>query len=148
MWPISCCHRSAKEALGLQVTLVLELTPDLPAIYGDGIQLQQVLLTLVLNAFAAMRQTTDRPRQLVLRTACSDATLTVSLQDTGVGMDEATLQRMFTAFFTTKADGMGLGLAISRSIIEAHRGRIWVLSKPEQGTTVCFTLPCREEAAG
>jgi signal transduction histidine kinase len=137
-----------REALGLQVALVLELTPDLPASYGDCIQLHQVLLNLVLNACEAMRHTTDRPRQLVLRTACADGTLTVSLQDTGGGVDKATLQHMFTAFFTTKADGMGLGLAISRSIIEAHGGRIWALSKPGQGTTVCFTLPCREEAAG
>jgi signal transduction histidine kinase len=128
------------------VTISLELGAGLPYVSGDRIQLQQVLLNLVLNAFEAMQQITDRSRELLIRTARqNDMTLLVSFRDTGVGVDETTLQQIFTAFFTTKAEGMGLGLAISRSIIEAHGGRIWALPNANQGTMVCFTLPLDEE---
>jgi signal transduction histidine kinase len=134
------------EAIEHQVKLTLELVPVLPVVYGDRLQLQQVLLNLMLNAFEAMRQTTDQRRELVVRTAYQDAAVTVALQDTGRGVDETTLQRMFTAFFTTKAKGMGLGLAVSRSIIAAHGGRLWALPNTDQGITVCLTLPLGKEA--
>jgi signal transduction histidine kinase len=134
------------DALERRVTISLELGAGLPYVSGDRIQLQQVLLNLVLNAFEAMQQITDRSRELLIRTARqNDMTLLVSFRDTGVGVDETTLQQIFTAFFTTKAEGMGLGLAISRSIIEAHGGRIWALPNANQGTMVCFTLPLDEE---
>jgi C4-dicarboxylate-specific signal transduction histidine kinase len=134
------------DALERRVTISLALDAGIPYVSGDRIQLQQVLLNLALNAFEAMQQTTDRPRELLIRTARQDdMTLLTSFQDTGVGVDETTLQQIFTAFFTTKAEGMGLGLAISRSIIEAHGGRIWALPHAHQGTTVCFTLPLEEE---
>jgi C4-dicarboxylate-specific signal transduction histidine kinase len=136
------------DALERRVTISLALDAGLPYVFGDRIQLQQVLLNLALNAFEAMQQTTGRPRELLIRTAHQgDMTLLTSFRDTGVGVNETTLQQIFTAFFTTKAEGMGLGLAISRSIIEAHGGRIWALPHANQGTTVCFTLPLEETTA-
>jgi signal transduction histidine kinase len=141
-------HLVRNDALERRVTISLDLDAGLPVVWGDRIQLQQVILNLVLNAFEAMQQTTDRPRELMILTARQDAmTLTVSLRDTGVGVDETTMQQMFTAFFTTKAGGMGLGLAISRSIIEAHEGQITALPNANQGATVFFTLPLEEETA-
>jgi signal transduction histidine kinase len=134
-------HLVRSEALEYQVTLTPELALDLPLVYGNRIQVQQVLLNLLLNAFEAMRQTHDRPRLAVLRTTCQDTSVLVTLQDTGVGVEANTLPHMFSAFYTTKAEGMGLGLAISRSIIEAHGGRIGAYPNPDHGTTVFFTLP-------
>src|SRR5262249_47190068 len=103
------------DALERQVQLDLDLGVDLPVVYGDRIQLQQVMLNLVLNAFEAMRQTTTRTRVLRISTTYQAATITVAFRDTGVGVDEPTLQHMFKAFFTTKAEGMGMGLAISHA---------------------------------
>jgi C4-dicarboxylate-specific signal transduction histidine kinase len=141
-------HLVRSDALESRVTISLDLDAGLPVVWGDRIQLQQVILNLVLNAFEAMQQTTDRPRELMIRTARQDATtLIVSLRDTGVGVEEATLPQMFTACFTTKAGGMGLGLAISRSIIEAHAGQLSTLPNANQGATVFFTLPLEEETA-
>jgi signal transduction histidine kinase len=135
-------------ALARRVSISLDLDAGRPFVSGDRIQLQQVILNLVLNAFEAMQQTTDRPLELMIRTARQDdTTVIVALRDTGVGVDETTLRQMFTAFFTTKAEGMGLGLAISRSIIEAHGGQISVLPNANQGATIFFTLPLEEETA-
>ena len=129
------------------MTITLELDAGLPAIAGDPLQLHQVVVNLIVNAFEAMQQTPVRPRRLVIRTARQDPrTLRVSLTDTGRGMDETTMQQMFTPFFTTKAEGRGLGLTISQSIVAAHGGQIWALPQTEQGTTLCFTLPLGEKA--
>lgn len=141
-------HLVQSNALEKQVTLSLDLTTGLPMVYGDRIQLQQVVLNLVLNAFDAMQQTTSRPRVLAIRTTHQAANaIAVSFQDTGIGMDDTTMQHMFTAFFTTKPEGMGMGLAISRAIVEAHSGRIWARPNADYGTTVCFTLPTSCEVA-
>jgi len=141
-------HHVRRNALDREVTIQLELGTGLPLVYGNRLQVQQVILNLMLNAFEAMRQNTPHhPGILVIRTTQEDARMTVALHDTGIGVDETTLERMFSAFFTTKTDGMGMGLAISRAIVEAHGGQIWAMPNADHGTTVYFTLPTSEEAA-
>jgi signal transduction histidine kinase len=142
-------HLVHSDALARHVTIALDLAAELPVIYGERIQLQQVILNLVLNAFEAIQPVTDHPRRLLIRTTCVvPCPIVVSCQDTGVGVDEATLTSMFSSFFTTKAEGMGMGLAISRAIIEAHGGRIWATPNPDRGITVWFTLPTGHQAGG
>jgi signal transduction histidine kinase len=103
---------------------------------------QQVLLNLLMNGIEAMRTITDRPRELLIRSQPLDAdTLLIAVQDTGIGFDAQQMARLFGAFFTTKPEGMGLGLSISRTIIEAHGGRLWAKPNEEHGATMQFTLP-------
>lgn len=124
------------------MTVSLDLADKLPTLYGERIQLQQVILNLVLNAFEAMPPITAPPRRLRIRTTCIDScTIAVSFQDSGIGVDEATLVSMFNSFFTTKPEGMGMGLAISRAIVKAHGGQLWAVPNPDHGLTVWFTLP-------
>ena len=130
------------DAEAQHVRITLDLAADLPLVSGDRIQLQQVLLNLVRNAFEAMHQVEEGRRTLVVRTTSpTSGGMTVAVQDHGSGLDETSLARLFYPFFTTKAGGMGLGLAISRSIIIAHGGWIWATRNPHQGLTVSFTLP-------
>jgi signal transduction histidine kinase len=130
------------DALARHITVALDLATKLPVVYGERIQLQQVMLNLVLNAFEAIQPVTNHPRRLLIRTTDDDpGAITVSFQDTGIGMDEGTLASMFHSFFTTKPEGMGMGLAISRAIIKIHGGRIWAVPNPDRGVTVWFTLP-------
>jgi len=132
--------RSDAEAQHVRITL--DLAADLPLISGDRIQLRQVLLNLVRNAFEAMHQVADGERTLVVRTtSTTTGGITVVVQDRGLSINETDLARLFHPFFTTKAGGMGLGLALSRSIITAHGGWIWATRNPDQGLTVSFTLP-------
>src|SRR4030095_10701906 len=116
------------EAVRKGVVLRLELAADLPPVLGDRVQLQQVILNLVMNGVEAMSSVTDRPRELLIssRQHASDQVL-VAVQDSGVGIDRENLEEMFSAFYTTKAQGMGMGLAISRSIVEDHGGRLWAI---------------------
>jgi two-component system, LuxR family, sensor kinase FixL len=124
------------------VIITLALADNLPLIYGDRIQLRQVLLNLVRNAFEAMRQVEGGDHALVVRTSsASPEVVTVEVQDHGIGVDETTMARLFYPFVTTKAGGMGLGLALSRSIIAAHAGWIWATRNPDRGLTMSFTLP-------
>lgn len=124
------------------VSLVMELTPDLPAVLGDSIQLQQVILNLLMNGIEAMTGVTDKPRQLVIRSRMpAPGQVGVSVQDCGVGVSPELMHRLFEPFFTTRSKGMGMGLPISRSIIEAHGGKLWAESTPGQGSTFQFTLP-------
>src|SRR5262249_17516848 len=103
------------------VGLVADLTADLPFVFGDRVQLQQVILNLVVNAVEAMAPVRGRPRQLIIRSERHDQhQITVAVYDTGIGVDRDNVDRLFDAFFTTKPDGMGMGLSISRSIVEAH----------------------------
>lgn len=137
------------DALARHVTIALDLAAKLPIIYGECIQLQQVILNLVLNAFDAMQPVTNHPRQLLIRTTyVTPCAIAASFQDTGIGVDEATLTSMFTSFFTTKVEGMGMGLAISRAIIETHGGRIWATPNSDSGITVWLTLPTGHQAGG
>jgi PAS domain S-box-containing protein len=124
------------------VSLRLELAPELSPVLGDRVQLQQVILNLVMNGIEAMAGNRGRPRELTIRSQPDDHQhVTVSVQDTGVGISPKDLDRMFDAFFTTKPGGMGMGLSISRSIIEAHGGRLLVTSNEPHGAIFHFLLP-------
>ncbi|HSL50113.1 MAG TPA: ATP-binding protein [Candidatus Deferrimicrobiaceae bacterium] len=132
----------AGDAILRNAEIQLELAPDVPPVYGDRVQLQQVVLNLILNGLDAMRDVEVGRRTLVLRTAREGpATVEVTVQDSGPGIDKGALGRIFDAFYTTKADGMGMGLAIVRSIVEAHGGRVGARNSPEGGATFWFTLP-------
>jgi PAS domain S-box-containing protein len=118
-----------------------QLAIDLPAVIGDRVQLQQVVLNLVLNGLDAMSTVADRPRELLLSTRQDDGVVRVSVKDSGVGLDAQHADRIFDAFYTTKPSGMGMGLSISRSIIENHNGRLWVEPNDGPGTSFQFTVP-------
>jgi two-component system sensor kinase FixL len=130
------------DAVLRDVATSLELAPDLPRVRGDRVQLQQVVLNLVLNGFEAMREPGAGARTLVIRTARDgEATVRVEVQDSGVGVDEADMDRIFHALYTTKAEGLGMGLTISRTIVEAHDGHLGAVNNAPGGATFHFTLP-------
>jgi PAS domain S-box-containing protein len=119
-----------------------EFADRLPIVRGDRIQLQQVILNLVRNASDAMRGIEDRPRRLLIRTEQVDRNACLTVQDSGIGFDPATANRLFESFYTTKPQGMGIGLSVSRSIIEAHGGRLWAAANDGPGATFAFSVPC------
>jgi PAS domain S-box-containing protein len=124
-----------------RVTLRTDLAADLPRVIGDRVQLQQVLLNLVLNGLEAMGAVADRPRELVIETKHEDAEhVRVAVRDVGTGLDPDSIGRLFDAFYTTKRGGMGMGLSISRSIIENHGGRLWAVPNDGPGATFLFTV--------
>jgi C4-dicarboxylate-specific signal transduction histidine kinase len=125
-----------------QVSLRKELQAEVPPVVGDRVQLQQVLLNLIMNGVEAMDPVVDRARELVitLRRDGRDAVV-VTVQDSGAGLDPNHAPRIFEAFFTTKPKGMGMGLSISASIIEAHGGRLWATSAQPHGAAFHFTVP-------
>jgi len=124
-----------------RVTLRTDLARDLPTVTGDRVQLQQVVLNLVLNGLDAMGTVLDRPRELVIETKREDAEhACVAVRDVGLGLDPENIKRLFDAFYTTKQSGMGMGLSISRSIIENHGGRLWALQNQGPGATFLFTV--------
>jgi PAS domain S-box-containing protein len=124
------------------VSLEMELWPALPWVLGDRVQLQQVVLNLIMNGIEAMSAVPDRPRALVIRSGARESGLEVTVQDSGIGLDPRNIDHIFDTFFTTKPNGMGMGLSICRSIIEAHRGRLWATQNPAvQGATFRFSLP-------
>ncbi len=136
------------EARQHRVLVRTELAAGLPPVWGDRVQLQQVLLNLELNGIDAMKAVTDRPRVLRIRAQPHEAGhVLVAVQDSGIGLEEGSLERAFEAFYTTKPEGMGLGLAISRSIIEAHGGRLWATPNAGPGVTMQFTLPTGDAGA-
>ena len=130
------------QALRHGVSVELELTPDLPAILGDKIQLQQVILNLMRNGIESMTAIGDRTRRLLIRSREQQAgQILVSIQDSGIGVNADVMDRLFEPFFTTRSQGIGMGLPISRSIVEAHGGRLWAESTAGEGSVFQFTLP-------
>ena len=133
------------DIVGRNVSVTQELAPELPIVLGDRTQLQQVLLNLLLNAFDAVNGNPVPGRQVTVLTAMGSADLVrVAVRDGGVGIQPDKLDQIFHPFFTTKAAGLGMGLAVSRSIIEGHGGRLLAENNPEQGATFSFTLPVAE----
>jgi len=119
-----------------------DLASDLPYVVGDRIQLQQVILNLLTNAADAMAGINDRPREVLIRTELHDPDFVrVTVRDSGVGFDPHNAEKLFTAFYTTKPQGMGIGLSVSRSIIQSHHGRIWAVANEGPGTTFAFAIP-------
>ncbi len=128
------------------VNIVLQVDPDARRIYGDKVQLQQVLLNLLLNAFQAMKVCPVNERQVTVRTEPSKGhKVMIAVRDCGEGLKSDQLDKIFQPFYTSKVNGLGLGLAISRSIVEAHGGRLWAQNNSERGATICFTVPLCEE---
>jgi PAS domain S-box-containing protein len=129
------------EAVGKAVAIRTELASELPFVLGDRVQLQQVILNLVMNGIEAMNPVKDRPREMLIRSSEheSDKVL-VAVQDSGVGIDAQHLEKIFGTFYTTKSQGMGMGLAICRSIVENHGGRLWATPNDGPGATFQFTL--------
>jgi PAS domain S-box-containing protein len=136
-----------RELLIHRVGLRLDLAASPSPVVGDRVQLQQVIINLVMNGIEAMAPVTERPRQLWIRSRSHADQILVSVQDSGVGIDPEQMDRVFNAFFTTKPDGMGMGLSICRSIIEAHGGELWALPNERSGATFEFTVPIDQEAA-
>jgi C4-dicarboxylate-specific signal transduction histidine kinase len=130
------------EILQNHVSLRTELADDVPRVQGDRVQLQQVILNLILNALEAMSLLAEGPRLLIVSSARFDGTgALVTVRDTGAGLAAESLDRIFNAFYTSKPDGMGMGLAISRSIVEAHGGYIWATANAPRGAAFQFSLP-------
>ena len=131
-----------REVLSHGVSLRTELAPALPPVLGDRVQLQQVVINLLMNGVEAMEPITDRPREILIRSQQHEAgQVNVAVLDSGIGIDSETAEKLFSAFFTTKPSGMGMGLSISRSIIRAHGGRLWVSPNPDHGAAFQFTVP-------
>ena len=130
------------------VMLRYELEDDLPPVLGDRIQLQQVILNLLRNAADAMSTIDDRSRELLIRTERDEGNqIRLSVKDSGVGFTPQSADKIFEAFYTTKTGGMGIGLSVSRSIIEAHQGRIWAAPNDGPGCTFSFAIPCRPQGS-
>ena len=129
------------EARRDRVALRKELAADLPPVMGDRVQLQQVVVNLILNAIEAMATVEGRERDLVIKTQLGEGDeIRVAVRDSGIGFDPVSAERIFDAFHTTKPGGLGLGLSISRSIVESHGGRLWAASNDGPGVTFQFTL--------
>src|SRR5262249_17317335 len=127
-----------RNAVGLEV----QLSDDIPLIFADKIQLQQVILNLMMNAIEAVNGAGEGPRELLVSSKRDDSQgILVLVRDSGPGLDPEGLDHLFDAFFTTKPHGLGMGLAISRSLIEAHGGKLWAMANEDRGATFQFTLP-------
>jgi C4-dicarboxylate-specific signal transduction histidine kinase len=135
-----------RELTNHRILLRTELAPALPSILGDRVQLQQVIINLVMNGMEAMQSITDRPRELVIRSSRDETgQVLASVTDCGVGISAENAQRLFDAFFTTKSSGLGMGLSICRSIVEAHGGRLSATPNEGAGATFKFVLPFHQE---
>ena len=133
---------SLSELQSNRVMVRHDLAENLPAVKGDRIQIQQVILNLLRNASDAMREVDDRPRYLLIKTECDDGkNVQLAVEDSGIGFAADAADRLFESFYTTKKDGMGIGLSVSRSIIEAHRGRLWASANDGAGSSFKFSIP-------
>jgi len=149
-------NQTIREVIGLgqsevqrnQIALQTQLSDSAPLVFADRIQLQQVILNLIMNAVEAMSETSNGPRELLIRTG-TDASggIVVAVQDSGPGLSPEHVDRLFTPFYTTKPQGMGMGLAICRSIVQAHGGRLWAATNRDRGASFHFSLPTGEELA-
>ena len=134
------------EASRHSISIRTELAEDLPDAIGDRVQLQQVLMNLIVNGIEAMHDV-DRPRELTIKSqSAQNNELLLSVSDTGMGLPRHQADEIFDAFFTTKTHGTGMGLRISRSIVESHGGRLWAADNSPRGASFCFTLPTKTEA--
>lgn len=124
------------------ISLEFELDDKIPSVAGDRIQLQQVILNLIMNSSEALENIAGDIRRIVIRTSQKNHNnVTVAIRDNGIGIDEQSLDSLFEPFYTTKQEGMGMGLPISRSIIEAHGGNLWAENNPDRGARFYFTIP-------
>jgi C4-dicarboxylate-specific signal transduction histidine kinase len=129
-----------------RIALHTDFHDNLPEIFGDRIQVQQVVLNLLLNAIEAVNKTSDGPRELSISSSNDGtAAVLITIRDSGIGLNPEKRGQLFNAFYTTKADGMGMGLTISRSIIESHGGRIWATANEPRGASFQFTLPSEKQ---
>lgn len=138
----------AAETKSLHVDLKCDIQPPHLDVLADRIQIEQTLVNLLRNAYRAMAENAVGDRHVLIRTQLADGVLTISVRDSGHGFKGASPDEIFNPFFTTKPDGLGLGLTISRSIIEAHRGKLWAEQNPDRGATFLFTLPVSGELTG
>jgi PAS domain S-box-containing protein len=135
-----------REVSDLHVSVALNLARDLPMVLGDRVQLQQVVINLLVNAIQAMAHLVDRPRELTIRTLQYDTDqVLLAVEDSGRGIDPEIESRLFSPFFTTRSDGMGMGLSICRSIIESHGGRVWAARNTGAGATFQFAVPSQRQ---
>jgi signal transduction histidine kinase len=128
------------------ISVRTELTADLPQVMGDRVQLQQVMMNLVSNSIDAMKDMNGRRELAIKSQRAENEHLMVSVSDTGVGLPPLQADQIFTAFFTTKIHGTGMGLSISRSIVESHSGRLWATDNSPRGTSFHLILPAKVEA--
>jgi signal transduction histidine kinase len=134
------------EATRYNVSIRTELAAELPSVLGDRVQLQQVLMNLVMNSIDAMKDV-DGTRELAIKSqGAENEQVLVTVSDTGMGLPAQQAEQIFQAFFTTKPHGTGMGLRISRSIVESHGGRLWADNNSPRGASFCFTLSTRAEA--
>ena len=131
------------------VQIAFEASPDLPRVRGDRVQLQQVILNLLLNAFDALKDCREQDRRVLLQVERESArAVKVMVRDCGTGLNTDSFDNLFQPFFTTKRDGLGMGLSICRSIVQAHGGRMWAENDPGYGATFCFTVPVEKRDEG
>jgi C4-dicarboxylate-specific signal transduction histidine kinase len=126
-----------------RVSVRTDFAPDVPRVLGDRVQLQQVMLNLIMNSIDAMSVITDRPRELLIKSARHPDGVSIQVQDSGPGIDPGQVDRIFEPFFTDKPEGIGMGLSISRSIVESHGGRLWAVAEAK-GALFEFTLPAQD----
>ena len=137
----------ANDALLRGASIECDLSPALPTVRGDAVQFQQVLLNLLVNGLHAVAEQPSPRRRVIVRTASRDGGVEVSVQDRGKGIAESDLQQVFAPFYSTKGEGLGVGLSISRSIVETYGGRIWAENDPDGGAIFRIRLPAGSTAA-